>query len=172
MSASPSSRVAFPAPRPAEDGASTALLTDRYELTMLQAALADGTAHRRCVFEVFTRHLPAGRRYGVVAGTGRLLEAIRDFRFADAELSYLSRAKVVDRPTVEYLAGYRFSGSISGYAEGECFFPGSPVLTVDGTFADAVVLETLVLSVLNYDSAVASAAALVMRDAAEATAES
>src|SRR5690606_17904092 len=112
------------------DRPSTALLTDRYELTMLQAALADGTASRHCLFEVFTRRLPPGRRYGVLAGTGRVLEAIADFRFADAELSYLSRHKVVDRATIEFLAGYRFTGSITGYAEGECFFGGSPLMVV------------------------------------------
>jgi len=158
---SPSSappRVVFSPTRSAQDRSSTALLTDRYELTMLQAALADGTADRHCVFEVFTRRLPPGRRYGVVAGTGRLLEEIPDFRFTDTELSYLARAKVVDRTTMEYLSRFRFTGSVTGYAEGECFFPGSPVLAVEGTFAEAVILETLVLSVLNYDSAVASAA--------------
>ena len=158
---SPSSappRVVFSPTRGAQDRSSTALLTDRYELTMLQAALADGTADRHCVFEVFTRRLPPGRRYGVVAGTGRLLEEIPDFRFTDTELSYLARAKVVDRTTMEYLSRFRFTGSVTGYAEGECFFPGSPVLAVEGTFADAVIIETLVLSVLNYDSAVASAA--------------
>lgn len=155
---SPSSpTVSFGDPRPPQ-ASSTALLTDRYELTMLQAALADGTAHRRCVFEVFTRRLPAGRRYGVVAGTGRLLEALADFRFTDAELSYLARNTVVDRTTLEFLESYRFSATIRGYAEGECFFPSSPVLVVEGTFAEAVLVETLVLSVLNYDSAVASAA--------------
>lgn len=137
---------------------STALLTDRYELTMLQAALADGTADRRCVFEVFTRRLPPGRRYGVVAGTGRLLEALADFRFTDAELGWLADGDVVDDTTLEYLAGYRFTGTVTGYAEGETFFPGSPVLVVEGTFAEAVLLETLALSILNYDSAVASAA--------------
>ncbi len=157
---SPSSapRVAFPRATSPQQQPSTALLTDRYELTMLQAALADGTAARHCVFEVFTRRLPPGRRYGVVAGTGRVLEALADFRFGDAELTYLSREKIVDRATIEYLSRYRFTGSISGYAEGECFFPGSPLMTVEGTFADAVILETLVLSILNYDSAVASAA--------------
>lgn len=137
---------------------STALLTDKYELTMIQAALAAGTADRRCVFEVFTRRLPPGRRYGVLAGTGRVLEALEVFRFGDAELAWLERADVVDRRTLDWLAAYRFSGSIRGYAEGEIFFPGSPVLVVEGTFADAVILETLVLSILNYDSAVASAA--------------
>jgi nicotinate phosphoribosyltransferase len=137
---------------------STALLTDRYELTMVQAALADGTARRHCVFEVFTRRLPPGRRYGVVAGTGRVLEAIRDFRFTDEQLAHLSAKGVVDAETLDFLAGYRFTGSVTGYAEGECFFPGSPLLVVEGTFAEAVLLETVILSILNYDSAVASAA--------------
>ncbi len=138
--------------------AATSLLTDRYELTMLQAALADGTAHRRCLFEAFTRRLPPGRRYGVLAGTGRVLEAIEAFRFDDDQLAWLSGQHVVDAATVEYLADFRFSGDVTGYAEGEVFFPGSPVLQVEGTFAEAVLLETVVLSILNYDSAVASAA--------------
>lgn len=136
----------------------TALLTDRYELTMLQAALNSGAADRRCVFEVFTRRLSQGRRYGVVAGTGRLAEKLRDFRFREEELTWLDTAAVVDKHTLAWLANYRFTGSIYGYAEGEMYFPGSPILTVEGTFAEAVVLETLVLSVLNHDSAIASAA--------------
>jgi nicotinate phosphoribosyltransferase len=137
----------------------TGLLTDHYELTMLQAALRDGTAARRCVFEVFTRRLPEGRRYGVVAGTGRLLESIPHFRYGEAQLARLRDTGVLEHTTCDYLADYRFRGDISGYAEGEVFFPGSPVLTVEGTFAEAVLLETLALSTLNHDSAVASAAA-------------
>ncbi|HEX6968236.1 MAG TPA: nicotinate phosphoribosyltransferase [Micromonosporaceae bacterium] len=136
-----------------------ALLTDHYELTMLSAALQDGTAERRCVFEVFARRLPAGRRYGVVAGTGRLIELLRDFRFGAAELEFLLRTRVIDERTADWLSHYRFTGDVEGYAEGELFFPGSPILTVSGTFAEAVVLETLVLSVLNFDCAVAAAAA-------------
>lgn len=140
-------------------GASIALHTDRYELTMLDAALRDGTAGRRCVFELFGRRLPGGRRFGVVAGTGRLLGLLADFRFGDDELRFLRDERVVDAATVAFLEGYRFTGSITGYREGELYFPGSPVLTVEGTFAEAVVLETLALSVLNHDSAVATAAA-------------
>ncbi|MGH3737805.1 MAG: nicotinate phosphoribosyltransferase [Micromonosporaceae bacterium] len=138
---------------------STALATDHYELTMLSAALKDGTAHRRCVFEVFARRLHHGRRYGVVCGTGRLVSLLRDFRFGEDELSFLRETGVVDTPTADWLAGYRFGGDIDGYAEGELYFPGSPILTVSGTFAEAVLLETLVLSVLNHDCAIASAAA-------------
>ncbi len=136
----------------------TGLLTDHYELTMVRAALRSGTAHRRAVFEVFARHLPAGRRYGVVAGTGRLLAALEHFQFGDAELAFLEREHIADGPTLDFLRDYKFSGDISGYAEGDCYFPGSPILVVEGTFAEAVVLETLALSILNHDSAIASAA--------------
>ena len=138
---------------------SSALLTDRYELTMLQAARHSGVADRQAVFEVFARSLPAGRRYGVFAGTGRLLERILDFKFQEDELNFLAENKVVDAETLNWLANYKFNGSISGYREGELYFPHSPVLTVEASFAEAVVLETVVLSVLNFDTAVASAAA-------------
>ena len=137
---------------------STALLTDRYELTMLASALRDGSAGRSCVFEVFARRLPGGRRYGVVAGTGRLLDALADFRFGPAELAELA-ASGLDEATLARLADWRFTGDVDGYPEGELFFPSSPVLTVTGTFGEAVLLETLALSVLNHDCAVAAAAA-------------
>ena len=137
---------------------STALLTDHYELTMLQAALHSGAAQRRCVFEVFARRLPEGRRYAVVAGTGRLVEAVRAFRFGDPEIERLRTAGVVDAQTLDVLSGYHFAGDISGFAEGECYFPGSPLLMVEGTFAECVLLETVLLSILNHDCAIASAA--------------
>lgn len=140
------------------DVPSTALFTDRYELTMLQAALRSGAAQRRSVFEAFTRRLPEGRRYGVVAGTGRVLDAVENFRFDAPVLDYLRREHVVDDQTLDWLAGYRFTGDIWGYPEGEVYFPGSPILRVEGTFAEAVVLETVVLSILNHDSAIAAAA--------------
>jgi nicotinate phosphoribosyltransferase len=138
--------------------ASTALLTDMYELTMIEGALRSGTAGRRSVFEVFSRRLPGGRRYGVVAGTARVLDAVEAFRFGPAEIDYLAAAAVVGDETLDYLRSYRFGGSVTGYGEGECYFPGSPILTVEGSFADAVVLETVILSILNHDSAVAAAA--------------
>jgi nicotinate phosphoribosyltransferase len=125
---------------------------------MLQAALLSGTAERRAVFEVFARQLPPGRRYGVVAGTGRLLDAIENFRFDDQTLQFLARNGIVDDRMCEWLAGYRFSGDIDGYAEGDVYFPGSPILIVEAPFGEAVLLETLALSILNHDSAIAAAA--------------
>ncbi|WP_142217379.1 nicotinate phosphoribosyltransferase [Streptomyces sp. SLBN-118] len=140
------------------DVPSTALFTDQYELTMLQAALKAGTADRRSVFEVFTRRLPEGRRYGVVAGTGRVLDAVENFRFDAGVLRFLREQKIVDEPTLQWLASYRFSGDIWGYPEGEVYFPGSPILRVEGSFAECVLLETVILSILNHDSAIAAAA--------------
>ena len=137
--------------------ATQSLLTDKYELTMVAAALGDGTAHRRTTFELFARRLPDGRRYGVVAGTGRFLKALNDFVFDESALT--SVAGFLDAATLDYLREFRFRGDIDGYAEGELYFPGSPVLSVTGTFAECVVLETLALSILNHDCAVASAAA-------------
>lgn len=144
-----------------------ALFTDRYELTMVAAALADGTAGRDCVFEVFARRLPHGRRYGVLAGTGRLLEALPYFRFGDDELAALREQGLTDARLLDWLADFRFSGDIDGYAEGDLYFPGSPVLTVRAPFAEGVLLETLALSVLNHDSAIASAAARMVAAACE-----
>src|SRR6185437_2029284 len=125
---------------------------------MICAAIEGGTAHRRAIFEMFARQLPPGRRYGVVAGTGRFLDALANFRFSPADLAFLHGHGVIDERSADYLASYRFGGNIWGYAEGDCYFPGSPILVVDGTFAESVILETLALSVFNHDCAIASAA--------------
>ncbi|QSB05907.1 nicotinate phosphoribosyltransferase [Natronoglycomyces albus] len=137
----------------------TPLRTDHYEFTMLEAALAGHNGDKQCVFEVFSRRLSSGRRYGVVAGIARLAEAIETFRFSEETLDFLRRDNVVARSTIDWLRDYRFSGDIDVYREGDLYFPGSPIATVRGTFAECILLETLTLSILNHDSAVASAAA-------------
>ena len=134
------------------------MLTDHYELTMLQSAIASGAAHRRSVFELFPRRLPTGRRYGVVAGVGRALDAIEAFRFTDTEIALLEEQGIVDDATLRWLADFRFDGDVWGYAEGETYFPYSPLLVVESSFAEAVLLETVLLSIYNHDAAIASAA--------------
>jgi nicotinate phosphoribosyltransferase len=143
----------------------TGFNTDRYELTMLDAALKDGTAYRQCVFELFARRLRGGRRYGVVAGTGRLMEALKDFKFNLSMPGWLVDQGIVSKETANWLMDYKFTGNIEGYLEGELYFPGSPILTVRGTFAECVILETLALSILNYDSAIATAASRMVNAA-------
>ena len=138
---------------------STALLTDRYELTMLDAALRSGQATKRSVFELFTRGLPEHRGYGVVAGTGRALDAIENFTFGDDELAWLEANQVVSALALDYLSTYRFTGDVWGYREGDLYGANSPILTVEASFAEAVLLETVLLSIFNHDSAVSSAVA-------------
>jgi nicotinate phosphoribosyltransferase len=137
----------------------TALLTDRYELTMLDAAIADGTACRPSVFEVFARRLPAGRRYGVAAGLGRFITALDAFRFDDSVLRWLRDERIVRAETLRWLESFRFGGDLHAYREGEVHVGGSPVVTVVAPFAEALVIETLLLSILNHDAAIAAAAA-------------
>jgi nicotinate phosphoribosyltransferase len=94
----------------------------------------------------------------VVAGVGRALRALRHFRFDDESLAFLRDREVVDQAMADWLANFRFSGDIWGYPEGEIYFPGSPIVIVESTFGEAVILETLLLSIYNHDSAIASAA--------------
>ncbi|MGO4956053.1 nicotinate phosphoribosyltransferase [Luteococcus sp. Sow4_B9] len=136
----------------------TALLTDHYELTMIRAAMGSGTAFRRSIFELFPRRLPEGRRYGVVAGVGRMLQALEDFRFDEETVAWLLETDVVNEGLAAWLRDYRFTGNMWGYPEGEMYFPGAPLLRVEGSFAEACVLETVLLSIYNHDSAIASAA--------------
>lgn len=134
-------------------------MTDLYELTMLDAALRSGVADRRATFEVFARRLPPGRGYGVVAGPGRLAGLLVDFRFSSDDIAYLAGLGRFSDELLEHLGHFRFSGDAWSYREGDLYLPGSPVLRVDATFGEGLLLETLLLSVLNHDCAVASAAA-------------
>ena len=94
----------------------------------------------------------------MAAGQGRILDALEKFHLDDNDLKFLADRKVVSPETIKWLENFHFSGSIKGYREGEMFFPNSPILQVEGTFGECTLLETLLLSILNYDSAVASAA--------------
>src|SRR5256885_17076534 len=101
---------------------------------MLQAALADGTAERRSVFELFARRLPDGRRYGVVAGVNRLLDALERFRFDEQTIAFLADRGVVDQATRDWLGGDRVSAANPAHPPAGNFFPRSPVLLVGSAF--------------------------------------
>lgn len=146
---------------------SPGMLTDRYELTMYSSFVEDGSVDNHAVFEAFARRLPPGRRYGMLAGLGRLIPMIVDFGFDDAELDFLVRTRAISARAADRLADFSFSGDITAYPEGEIYVPGSPVLTAEGPLGECLLLETLVLSVLNHDTAVASAAARMVSAAGE-----
>ena len=133
----------------------TSLFTDHYELTMLQAALESGAAHRPSVFEAFARRLPEGRRYGVVAGTGRVLEGLADFRFDDEQLRFLSDNKVVNAETIKYLENFRFTGNILTAVSG--FVLPEKSVAAAGEPMSAVTALTLLLQSRSTSGAIASA---------------
>src|SRR5699024_6886571 len=101
------------------------------------------------------RRMSNERRYGVVADTARVLEAVKNFRFTAEQLETMT---FLDAATLEYLRNERFPGQIDCYREGELSFPNYPLLTARGSFGECVLLETVILSIMNSDSAVASAA--------------
>lgn len=143
-----------------------AMMVDLYELTMLDAALKTGVAHRRACFEAFARRLPLNRSYGVVAGIGRLSDMVSDFGFEPEDIDYLESLGRLSDDVLGYLETFIFQGDIWSYREGDLYFPFSPVVRVDATFGEALLLETLILSVLNHDCAIASASSR-MRTAAK-----
>jgi len=144
--------------------AQESLYTDRYELSMLDGALPSGVIDAKATFEVFTRSLPNGYRYGVVGGTGRLLDALANFTFDEETIAWLVNESIVSHELASFLSSYRFTGDVFGYREGEVFTSHSPILRIEGRFCD-LVLETLALSILNYDSGVATKAARVVNAA-------
>lgn len=140
----------------------TGLLTDRYEIAMISSLLHNGKAHTPAVFEAFARKLPQGRRYGVVAGLERIVEAIQNFTFPQDELTWLQHNNVIDQPTATWLKNFQFTGDVDAYKEGDLYFPNSPIITVSGELAQCIILETIILSILNHDIAVASAASRIV----------
>jgi putative nicotinate phosphoribosyltransferase len=143
-----------------------ALMIDKYELTMLDALVREDRHRTPATFEVFARRLPPGFRYGVFAGLGRLLPMIKEADFLSPTATgdgYYSmwESMGLDYATVEYLNCFQrdLSITIEAYAEGDLYFPYSPVLSVSGELGQCLLLETLILSVLNHDSAIATKAA-------------
>jgi nicotinate phosphoribosyltransferase len=147
------------------------LFTDRYQLTMLAAYAKSGLAERRAVFELFVRKLPPSRRYLVACGIGRAVTALSALSFGADALSRLSNDAVLgpvlaDPVVAKLFRDFRFRGRVLAIPEGRICFPGEPLLRVEGTLAEAQLVETLLLSIVNHDTRVASKASRISRAAA------
>lgn len=134
-----------------------ALLTDLYQLTMLQAYF-DADMHDTAVFEMFVRKLPAQRNLFVAAGLEQALEFLETLRFGDDELEWIAHHGAFRPRFVDWLAGLRFSGDVDAMPEGTVFFPQEPILRVTAPIAQAQLVESRLLNLLHFQTLVASKA--------------
>ena len=140
------------------DPLSSPLLTDLYQLTMLQAYFARGM-QETAVFELFSRKLPAGRNFLVAAGLEQALDFIEGFRFSEEEIDWIAGSGLFRPDFAGQLAKLRFTGDVHALPEGTLFFPNEPVLRVTAPIAQAQILETRVLNLVHFETVVASKAA-------------
>src|SRR5208337_3154053 len=141
------------------------LIADLYELTMADSYLQEGMGGE-ATFSLFIRDYPADRSCFVSAGLESLLQILPDFRFSDESLRYLVSLGKFSTGFLDYLRGFRFSGSIRAIPEGRIFFAQEPILEVTGPIIEAQVIETLVLNVIQLETMLASKAARVSAVAA------
>ncbi|MDH3453574.1 MAG: nicotinate phosphoribosyltransferase [Desulfuromonadales bacterium] len=136
-----------------------ALLTDLYELTMLAGYLREGMHEQPAAFELFFREAPYHGGYAVFAGLQPALEYLSTLAFTDEDLHYLATFGLFDQKFLAFLKDFRFRGRVTAPREGEVVFPGEPLLTVEGTLAEAQFVETVLLNIINFQTLVATKAA-------------
>lgn len=136
----------------------SALLTDLYQLTMLQGYYEAGMTDT-AVFELFVRKLPPGRNFFVAAGLEQAIAFIEDLHFAPSELEWVAQSGLFGAGFAQRLERFRFSGDVHAMPEGTVFFPNEPILRVTAPLPEAQLLESRVLNILHYETLVASKAA-------------
>jgi nicotinate phosphoribosyltransferase len=145
------------------------LLTDLYELTMLAGYLEEGMTEQRAVFDLFFRTNPYEGGYAIFAGLGPALEYLENLRFVPEELEYLRTLGLFQPRFIEFLRDFRFQGTVTAPPEGTVVFAEEPLLTVEGTLAEAQFVETALLTIINYQTLVATKAARMVQAAGGGT---
>lgn len=144
------------------------LLTDLYELTMLAGYLEEGMAEKNAVFDLFFRTNPFEGGYAVFAGMEPALDYLEGLSFLPEELGYLQRLGIFRPRFIEFLREFRFRGTVTAPPEGTVVFANEPLLTVEGTLAEAQFVETALLNIINFQTLVATKAARITHAAAGA----
>lgn len=134
------------------------LHTDLYQINMVEAYWRDGVHNRNAVFDLYFRKLPFGNGYGVFAGLERAIKYIEGFRFTDDDLDYLQDEVGYGADFIEFLRNLRFTGTIRSMREGELVFGNEPILRVEAPLAEAQLLETALLNIINYQTLIATKA--------------
>ncbi|MBG9588740.1 nicotinate phosphoribosyltransferase [Cytobacillus firmus] len=149
---------------------SIALHTDLYQINMAQTYWEDNIHNRKAVFEVYFRKLPFGNGYGVFAGLERVIEYIENFRFTESDLQYLKNELNYADDFLEYLKNMTFSGTIKSMEEGELVFGNEPIMRVEAPLAEAQIVETALLNIINYQTLIATKATRIKEVIGDGTA--
>jgi nicotinate phosphoribosyltransferase len=147
----------------------SALLTDLYELTMLAGYLEEGMSETPAVFDLFFRHNPYGGGYAIFAGLETALSYLEKLQFTDDELRYLKGLGIFKPRYLDFLRDFRFRGKVTAPQEGTAVFANEPLLTVEGSLAEAQFVETALLNIINFQTLVATKAARINHAAAGGT---
>lgn len=140
---------------------SLALHTDAYELSMMQTYWKQGMSNRRAVFEAFFRKMPFQNGYAVFAGLDHIIRYVKQLHFTDSDIAYLKSTDQYDDDFLEYLRGFKFTGSIRSFEEGDFVFNHEPIFQVDAPIIEGQLIETAVLNILNYQIMVATKASRI-----------
>lgn len=140
---------------------SLALHTDLYQINMAETYWKDGIHNKKAVFEVFFRKLPFGNGYAIFAGLEKIIDYIQQFRFSESDLAYLQDELHYSREFLDYLSGMTFTGTIHAMQEGELVFANEPILRVEAPLAQAQIIETALLNIVNYQTLIATKASRI-----------
>ena len=135
--------------------------TDLYQINMVESYWADGIHERRAVFEVYFRKMPFGNGYAVFAGLERVLDYLKNFKFTLSDLAYLREELQFDEEFLTYLSTLRFTGDVYSVIEGELVFANEPLIRIETTLAEAQLVETAILNIVNYQTLIATKASRI-----------
>ena len=140
---------------------SLALHTDLYQINMMETYWAEGIHNKKAVFELYFRRLPFGNGYAIFAGLERVLAYLRDLKFTDSDIDYLRTELHYKEDFLEYLKDVRFTGDLYSMKEGETVFGNEPIMRVETTLAEAQLIETALLNIVNYQTLIATKASRI-----------
>ncbi|MBR2037215.1 MAG: nicotinate phosphoribosyltransferase [Lachnospiraceae bacterium] len=137
------------------------LLTDLYELTMMQGYFRNKTANETVIFDLFYRSNPCGNGYSIMAGLEQAIKYIKELHFTRADIEYLRSLNMFEESFLDYLGDFKFTGDIYAIPEGTIIFPREPLVKVIAPIMEAQLVETALLNIINHQSLIATKAARV-----------
>ena len=132
------------------DRHSLTLLTDFYELTMMQGYFKHKDQNETVIFDVFYRSNPGGGGYAIAAGLEQAIQYIKDLHFSEEDIRYLAGLNVFSQDFLDYLKDFRFTGDIYAIPEGTVVFPREPLVKVIAPIMEAQLIETALLNIINH----------------------